>query len=90
MPFKADRRLYHNADKSKIVEEDDPEASFLAIGEGQEVPDAEAKRLGLDKIETKQLKGPPEDKGGPASGGRAADEPADESGAGARGTRRAP
>ena len=67
MPFKADRRLYHNADKSKVVEEDDPEAAYLAIAEGQEVPDAEAKRLGLDKVESKQVKGPPEDKGATTS-----------------------
>ena len=73
MPFKADRRLYHNADKSKVVEEGDPEAASLAIAEGQEITDAEAKRLGLDKIENKQRKGPPEDKEAPpASGSRRA------------------
>jgi hypothetical protein len=65
MPFKADRRLYHNADKSKVLEEGDPEAATLAIAEGQEVSDAEAKRLGLDKVSTKQVKGPPEDKEAP-------------------------
>jgi hypothetical protein len=68
MPYKADRNLYHNADKSKVVEEGDPEAAFLAIAEGQEVPDAEAARLGLDKVQAKQVKGPPEDKGTPTRG----------------------
>lgn len=67
MPFVADRNLYHNADRSKVLEEGDPDAAFLAIAEGQEVPDAEAKRLGLDKVETKQVKGPPEDKGAPST-----------------------
>jgi len=62
MPYKADRNLYHNSDKSKVVEEGDAEAAFLAIAEGQEVSDAEAKRLGLDQVQTKQVQGPPEDK----------------------------
>lgn len=71
MPYTADRRLYHNADRSRIVEEGDPDAAYLLVAEGAELPDAEAKRLGLDAVkakskpaETKRVEGPPEDKSG--------------------------
>ena len=47
MPFKADRRLYHNADKTRVVEEGDPEAAFLYLAEGQTAPLAEARGYGL-------------------------------------------
>lgn len=45
--MKADKRLYLNADRSKVVEEGDPEAAYLFAAEGAEVPDAEAKKYGL-------------------------------------------
>ena len=40
------KTLYVNADKSKVVEEG-PEAAFVLVGPGGEVPQAEAERLGL-------------------------------------------
>lgn len=45
--YTSDRRLFLNADKSRVVDEDDPEASYLLVGEGGTVPAAEAERLGL-------------------------------------------
>jgi enoyl-CoA hydratase/carnithine racemase len=47
MPYRADRRLYHTADKSRVVEEGDPEAAFLYLAEGQSAPLAEAREYGL-------------------------------------------
>lgn len=47
MPFRSDKRLYVNADKSKVVEEDSPEAAFLLVGEGGTVSDEDAKKYGL-------------------------------------------
>lgn len=47
MPYKADRRLYLNGDKSRVVEEGDPEAAFLYLAEGQSAPLAEARGYGL-------------------------------------------
>lgn len=35
----ATERLFFNADKSKIVHEDDPDAAFLAAGVGDEIPE---------------------------------------------------
>lgn len=37
-----DRRLFLTADKSRLVEADDPEAAFLWANEGAEVTEAEA------------------------------------------------
>jgi len=34
----ADRRLYLNADKTAVVEEHDPDASFLLAAAGSEIP----------------------------------------------------
>lgn len=45
--YKADKRLYLTADRSRVVEEGDPEAASLLAAEGQEILDAEAERLGL-------------------------------------------
>lgn len=42
-----DRRLWLNADRTKVVEDGDPEAAFLLGNEGTEIPDDEAKRLGV-------------------------------------------
>ena len=49
----ADRRLYHDADRERILEEGDPDARFLLVGEGDELPEEEAKRLGLLKVAPK-------------------------------------
>ena len=42
-----DRRLWLTADREGVVEDGDPKAAFLLGNEGTEVPDAEAKRLGV-------------------------------------------
>jgi hypothetical protein len=49
MPYTSDRRLFTTADRSRVVEEDDPEAAFLLVGEGGELDDATAERYGLNK-----------------------------------------
>ena len=50
--YVAKYRLYHTADKSRVVEEGDPEAAFLAVGEGRVLSEAEAEALGvLDHLE---------------------------------------
>jgi hypothetical protein len=43
----SDKRLYHTADRSRIVEEGDPAAAFLLVGEGAIIPENEVQRLGL-------------------------------------------
>jgi hypothetical protein len=72
MPFRTDRRLYLNADRSKVVEENDPEAAYLYLGKGHQVSDADAEKYGLKppkrtevtevKPEAKQIESPPENK----------------------------
>jgi hypothetical protein len=47
MAFKTDKRLYLNADKTKVVEEDDTDAAYLLAGAGDEVSDEDAKTYGL-------------------------------------------
>lgn len=42
-----DRRLWLTADREEVVEDGDPKAAFLLGNEGTEVPDEEAKRLGV-------------------------------------------
>lgn len=46
MSIIVDRRLFLTADKSELVDEDDPRAAFLWAGEGSEVSEEEAKRVG--------------------------------------------
>jgi hypothetical protein len=43
----ADRRLYLTADRSRIVEHDDPEAAILFAAEGTVIEQADAERYGL-------------------------------------------
>jgi hypothetical protein len=78
VPFLSDKRLYLNADKSKVVEEDDPDASYLLVAAGGQVSDEHAKQYGLkakekaeakaeekaesEPAETKQVSAPPENK----------------------------
>lgn len=57
MAFISDRRLYLNADRSAVVEEGDPAAAYLLVGQGGEVPTAVASKYGL-KSPGKQ---PPDD-----------------------------
>jgi len=55
--FISDRRLYLTADRSSVVEEGDPGAAYLLVGEGGEVSTAVARQYGL-KAPSKQ---PPDD-----------------------------
>lgn len=45
--MKLDRKLWLTADRGKVVEDGDPKAAFLLGVAGSDVPDDEAKRLGL-------------------------------------------
>lgn len=47
MTYKSDKRLYLNADRSEIVEEGSPEATFLLVSEGGTVSTEDAKKYGL-------------------------------------------
>jgi hypothetical protein len=60
----SDRRLFLTADKERVVEDGDPEACFLLVGQGCELPMAEAERYGLvkPKAQEKAMEGPSEDK----------------------------
>jgi colicin import membrane protein len=52
-----DRRLFLNADQTKVVEEGDPEAAFLFAAAGREVLKADLKKLGCQfttKADTKK------------------------------------
>jgi hypothetical protein len=62
--FISDRRLFLTADKERVVEDGDVAARFLLVGQGGELPMAEAERYGLvkPKSEEKATKGPTEDK----------------------------
>lgn len=46
MPYTATRDLFLNADKTKVVEEDDPEAAYLLVNKGRTLQDKEY--AGLD------------------------------------------
>ncbi len=54
--FVSDRRLYLTADRERVVEHGDPEAAFLLVGKGCELPMAEAKRFGLKERPTEETK----------------------------------
>lgn len=43
----ADRRLWLDAQKKKVVEDGDPKAAFLLCAKGQLIPASEVKRLKL-------------------------------------------
>jgi hypothetical protein len=47
--FISHRRLYLNSDRSRVVEESDPDAAFLLIGAGGSLDDATARQYGLIK-----------------------------------------
>lgn len=63
--WKSDQRLHVNADRTKIVDENDPEAAFLLAVPGTIVPEADAKRLGLGPYEGKATGDPPDAAPGP-------------------------
>jgi hypothetical protein len=45
--FIADRTLYTDATKTRLVEENDPAARFLLVAKGQRLDDQLARRFGL-------------------------------------------
>lgn len=47
--MKADKRYYLNADRSRVVEEGDPEAAYLLAHEGGDIPTEDAKRYRLGR-----------------------------------------
>lgn len=59
-----DRKLWLTADRSKVVEDGDPEAAFLYGTAGTEVSADEAKRLG---VAAKKAKEPANKQQAPAS-----------------------
>lgn len=61
--YTADKRLYVNADGTKVVDEDSPDAASLLIAEGGELSDEDAKKYGLkNTAESKAEHAPSEDK----------------------------
>lgn len=46
----AQQRIYVNADRSKAVPEDSPEAAILLAAPGQVIAEEDVRRLGLDRI----------------------------------------
>ena len=64
-PFISDRRIYLNADKTKVLEHDDPEARWLLAGEGVEVDAETVKQYNLrrlDEGDEKAVEAVPENK----------------------------
>lgn len=45
--------VYTTGDRSRVVEETDPDVGVLLYAAGEDIPDAEVKRLGLDKPKAK-------------------------------------
>lgn len=45
--FRVPEHLYWTADKARLVRRGHVDAAFLAFTEGQEIPDEEARRVGL-------------------------------------------
>ena len=61
MTITVDRRLFLTAD-DELVEEGDPRAAFLWAGEGTEVSDEEAERVGYKAPKKAKEADPPENK----------------------------
>ena len=66
---RADKRYYVNADRSKIVEESDPQAAHLLAAEGDDISSEDVQKYGLGKkkadekpAESKAVPAPPENK----------------------------
>lgn len=62
--YRTDRKLWLTADRSRVVEDGDPEAAFLLASANKELDEATADRYGLapKKASGKQVAGPPADK----------------------------
>lgn len=59
--WKVDRHLYLTEDKSRVVEEGDPEGRWLWAAPGRLVPMAQAKRLGALREAADSVEAPDED-----------------------------
>lgn len=62
MAYMAPKNLYVNKDKSKLVEESDPDAAFLLAAAGTEVEPEVVEKYGLGGLEHKQVAAAPENK----------------------------
>lgn len=64
MPFKSDKALFLNADRTEVVEEGSPDAAFLLVGAGSSLDDNEAAKYGLKSVDAPEDKSaaPDEDK----------------------------
>lgn len=47
--MKADKRYYVTADRSRVVDEGDPDAAILLAAEGGDISNEDAKRYGLGR-----------------------------------------
>jgi hypothetical protein len=57
------KRLYLTSDRSRVVEENDPDAAFLLVGSGCELPDLVALKYGIIVVqEEKAVEAPSENK----------------------------
>lgn len=52
--MQADKRYYLNADRSRVVEEGDPEAAYLLAAEGAEISNEDVARYGLGSKKAKE------------------------------------
>ena len=57
--MKAEKTIYLNRDKTKVVREDSPDAAFLLVRAGSEISNAEAQRYGLLPKSAAASKDPP-------------------------------
>ena len=63
--YTLEETIHVNADKSKVVPEDSPEAAYQLATKGKRIPMEQARALGLvkaPKTEAKAVDAPPEDK----------------------------
>ena len=59
----SEKRLYLTSDRSRVVDENSPDAAFLLVGAGCELNDAVARQYGLvDAPEAKAIEAPPANK----------------------------
>ena len=57
----SNKRLYLTSDRSRVVDESSPDAAFLLVGAGGELPDSVARQYGL-LVEAKVIETAPENK----------------------------
>lgn len=53
--FISDRRIFVTADRTRIVDESDPEATFLLVAKGGSLDDATAAQYGLTELPSAKL-----------------------------------